>query len=248
MAKIDQVGRGYPLQIANLPMGRNNLRRAISPYMTRDVVRVWDDFTGLSISAERWAVANSGGTGVANFATNTQAGGAVRGATGTTANGSQSLVGPVIFTPSKNIMFEIRFKYDLVTGNNFEVGLIDAVPGSNASGVSDVDTPAVAMTNGAVLQMDTSQTLATLAFVSANAGTPLAAATTTTTVPVAATFMTVRIETRGTDAKCWVDGNLEASLTAPAAATLLAPWVYSRTRNTTTHLMDIDYIHVWCER
>jgi hypothetical protein len=225
VAKVDQIKTGYPQQVANLPMGRNNLKRFLAPYATRDFVRVFDDFTDLSLNTGRWAVANSGGAGAANFATNTQAGGAVRGATGTTANGSQSLVGPVIFTPSKNIMFEIQFKYDVVTGLNFEVGLIDAVPGANGSGVSDIDTPAVTMANGAA-----------------------SAATTTTTVPTAATYMTVRIETRGAYAKCWVNGVEEATLAGPTAGTLLAPWVYSRTRNTTTHLMDIDYIHVWCER
>lgn len=248
MAKVDQVHTGYPLQVSNLPMGRNNLRRFLAPYATRDFTRIFDDFAGLSISAERWAVANSGGAGAANFATQTLAGGAVRSATGTTDNGSVSLVGPVIFTPSKNIMFEVRFKYDVVTGINFEVGLIDAVPGSNGSGVSDVDTPAVTMANGAVLQMDTDQTLTTMAFVTAAASAAASAATTTTTVPTAATYMTVRIETRGDYAKCWVNGTEEATLAGPTAGTLLAPWVYSRTRNTTTHLMDLDYIHVWCER
>lgn len=248
MAKIDQVGRGYPLQIANLPMGRNALRRFLSPYATRDIVRIYDDFTGLSLDTSKWAVANSGGAGAANFAINTQAGGVVRGATGTTDNGSQSMVGPVILAPNKNIFMECRFKYDVVTGVNFELGLIDAVPGSNGSGVSDVDTPAVTMTSGAVLQMDTDQTLTAMAFVTGDASAAASAATTTTTVPVAATYMTVRIETRGAYAKCWVNGVEEATLAGPTAGTLLAPWVYSRTRNTTTHLMDIDYIHVWCER
>jgi hypothetical protein len=246
---------GYPLSRVELSKmgGVGPLYRFLEKYATRDVVRMFDDFTGDTINLDLYALANSGGAGAANFATQVLANGVVRGATGTTDNGSISLVGPIIYSGANNAGMEVRLKVDVVTGYNLEVGFIDAVPGSNASGVSDVDTPTAAFADGAVLQIDTDQTLQTLAFVTKGAAVTIQATTLTTpiTVLTAATYVTVRIQTVGQKVYLWVNGTLvphAVTVNHITAATLLAPWIYARTRDTTAKLVDLDYVDLWADR
>ena len=212
------------------------------------------EFDEDTINADYWALANSGGTSAADFAvmaTTVQCG-TIQGDTGTTDNGSISLVGPLIFKGDQNAGMHVRLKVDAVTGYNLEVGFIDAVPGSNGSGVSDVDTPAATATDAALLQIDTDQTLATLAFVTA--GTSFTTTSTTLTTPItvlsAATYADVRIQLVANTAYCWVNGVLAASHTGSKieGGTAVAPWIYARTRNTTAKFVDVDYIALWQDR
>lgn len=229
----------------------------------RDRAFYLDDFLGDTIDLNYYAVANSSGSGAANFAINVQNGtGVIRGTTGTTDNGSVSLVGPIIYRGDNNAGIWVRFKVDDITSLNFEVGFIDAVPGSNASGVSDVDTPAATMGDGALLQMDTDQTLTTLAFVTVGSTanqTVKATTLTGTTTPTNATFMDVVVQLISNDAFCIVNdggaarvahtngtGNNSAGFVEGGVS--LAPWVYVRTRNTTTKNFDIDAIATWSDR
>jgi hypothetical protein len=70
------------------------------------------------------------------------------------------------------------------------------------------------------------------------------------TTPTAATYYTVRIQLIGDAAYCWVNGVLRASHTGSKVegGNLLRPWVYVRTRDTTDHLTDIDYVELWANR
>lgn len=250
MPKQEQIARGYPLSMSLLPGGKNSLRRFLGMLAMHDVSLYADDFLGDTINLDYWALANSGGAGAANFAINVQQNGAIRGTTGTTDNGSLSAVGPLIYSGDKNCGIEVRFKSDVVTNLNFEVGFIDAVPGADAGGITDIDTPALGATDAALLSMDTDQTLTAMAFVTK--GTAIAAQKTNTTgvtAPTAATYLTARIELRTNAAKCWINGVAEASHdVAIEGGTAIAPWIYVRTRDTTTHLFDIDYVMVWQDR
>lgn len=222
-----------------------------------------DDFLGDTINLDYYALANSSGSGAADFAINVQNGtGVIRGSSGTTDNGSVSLIGPIIYRGDNNAGMWVRFKVDDVTSLNFEVGFIDAVPGSNGSGVSDVDTPAVTMADGALLQMDTDQTLKTLAFVTVGSTANQTVKSTTltgTTTPTNATFMDVTVQLIGNDAFCVVNeggaarvahanGTGDNSAGHVEGGVSLAPWVYVRTRNTTTKNFDIDAIATWSDR
>jgi hypothetical protein len=155
----------------------------------------------------------------------------------------------------------VRLKLDVVTGHSFEVGLIDAVPGSAGPGVSDVDTPAVTMADGAVLHLDTDQTLTTAAFVTVGSTANQTVKATTLsgfTAPTAATFFDVVVQLVGNDAYCIVNNGVDVithhnGVSANSAGHVeggvsLAPWVYNRSRNTTAKLMDIDAIAVWSDR
>src|SRR5690606_35288984 len=113
-----------------------------------------------------WTVANSGGTSAANFATVVGAGpGYAQADTGTTDDGSVSMVGPIIFQGDLNVGIEFDVQIDDTTEYIFEVGLVANVPASSASAVTDVDTPTAAMTDGAVLHTSALQTQTVLVFV-----------------------------------------------------------------------------------
>jgi hypothetical protein len=220
-----------------------------------------DDFGGDTINLDYYALAAAGAAG-ATFATNIQNGtGVVRGSTGTDDNAASSLIGPIIFRGDNNCGMWVRLKLDVVTGHSFEVGLIDAVPGSAGPGVSDVDTPAVTMADGAVLHLDTDQTLTTAAFVTVGSTANQTVKATTLsgfTAPTAATYFDVVVQLVGNEAYCIVNNGVDViahhnGISGNSAGHVeggvsLAPWVYNRTRNTTAKLMDIDAIAVWSDR
>ena len=249
------------------PFSRTELRKLMGvgkkfewlDRFSRDTVFFEDEFLGDAINLDNWALANSGGAGAADFATNVQGPGVVRGATGTTDNGSISMIGPLQWYGDSNVNFEIRFKVDVVTSLHLEVGLIDGVPASNTGGVNDIDTPTFYAADGALVAYDTDQTATGLHFatVGSTTGQPDQATAFTSTVPGAtaitlATFHTVRIALRTNDAFCWFDGKpVPHAFDAQGhveGGVALAPWVYAQARNTTTKLVDVDYIKVWQDR
>lgn len=251
---------GFPLSRQKLrdSMGYGKLYDFLNLYATRDTVSFFDDFTGKTLdTTNTWAVANSGGTGVSNFATAVALNGTAAGATGTTSGGSISLIGPIMYSGAQNSGMEIRVKMGAAaTSYNLEVGFIDAVPGSNTGGINSIDTPSVYMANGALIALNTSNTIATLASCSVGTAAGQAVFATTfaspaPTVLTAATYMTFRIQIVNNVVYFFADGVLAATHTALQGvnpATLLAPWVYAKTNTTTTKTITIDYIRVWSDR
>lgn len=242
-----------------------SLYRFLSMYARGSRTFDFFDFTeNAAIGDYPFAVAKAGGTADANFAipSTKVRNGVITATTGTDDNNSLSLAGQLIHRGADNAGMEVRLQLDVVTGFNLEVGFIDAVPGANASGVSDVDTPAAAFTNGAVFQIDTDQTLATLATVTKGDAASQAIAATTLTSPTtltAATYMTFSVQmvqAGSSSSICnvlfFIDGKLVARHQAAAgavnAATLLATWIYLRTRNTTAKVPTVDYIAHWSDR
>ena len=240
--------------------GKSDLYEFLSMYAHADVNMKNFQFTGAAdfTNADYWTVAKNSGTGNANFALVVASGGYIQADTGTGAGDSVSLVGPIIYSGDENCGMEIRVQTDDITSVNFEIGFIDAVPGSDASGVSDIDTPAAAFSDGALIQLDDSQTLKTLAFITDGSGGSQAVAATTFASPagtnmVNATWHTFRIQLVGNVAACWVDGVLAAvhdagttqSQGALEGGVLLAPWIYWRTRDSTASFPKISQASVW---
>jgi hypothetical protein len=233
-----------------------------------DVQYFFDDFHGDTINLDNWALANSSGTGAADFAFTAGRGGWVRGATGTTDDGSISMVGPATWYGDANANFEIRFKCDLSTAINLEVGLIDAVPSSNNGGVNDEDTPTLNASDAALFSIDTDETYtkwgfytkgSTASFNAAKTASGLIAGTIgssyTTGVHDADEFVTMRVALRGDRAYGWINGTLVAEHNEAKVAAgcveggiALRPWIYARTRSTTTHLVTVDYVRCWQDR
>ena len=262
MPRDVRIANGYPHSIRRLENG--TLRDAVakgflSRFATRDIESGKDDFDG-ALDTTFWAVANSGGTSAANFAVDAPCG-TITGDTGTTDNGSISLVSDFKFKGDQNCGMEIAIQTDIVADFNLEVGFASAVPGSNASVVSDVDTPAITA-DAAILTVDTDQTLTTLAFVTdgSTANQDVKATTisgapglTNGNFPVAATYMVVRIELSGNSAYCYINGKLVASHDDDPQGNIeggtgLGIWVYCRTRSTTAVFPKIDYVEYWQER
>ena len=240
------------------------MRDFLSFYGFRDTAFWIDDFIGDTINLDFWAVANSSGTSAADFAANiaqSSGTGVIQSDSGTTDNGSTSIIGPIIYKGDQNCGMAARFKVDDVTSWSFDVGFIDAVPASNTAGVNDVDTPTVFMADGAVIHMNTDQTLQVPALVTvgstANQG---AKATTTGLAPANATFCTAMIQIVGNDVFAQfnngsgqvfiehtngVSGNSAGHVEGGVA---LAPWIINLTRNTTAKFMDVDFVAVWTDR
>lgn len=253
-----QGSRLSRLQLRRGMGGKSPLYEFLEMYASRDVKLEQHNFTGQGgfVSGEYWTLSNSGGTSAANWALTVASGGYIQADTGTSDNGSVELIGPVIYSGDLNVGMELDIQLDAVTDYNLEVGLIDAAPGSNASGVSDIDTPAATFADGALVQIDTDQTLTTLASITdgSTASQDVKATTfATTTVLVAATWHTVKIQTFGNYCAFWLDGLLEAvhdaNTTQAAGAfeggVLLAPWIYCRTRSTTAKFPKIRRFTIW---
>jgi hypothetical protein len=248
---------GYPLSTAELRkvMGRGVLHDFLE-YGARETCHIFDDFLGDTINLDNYAVANSGGTAAASFAISAAANGIITGTPGTDDNASMSLVLPLIWSGDANCGMEIAVKLTTITTVQFETGFIDAVPGSNAPGITDIDTPAIAGSDSALFGFDTAQTLKTCAFVTDGATTGQDCIKTTVSpafTPTAGSYFVVRIQLVGNHAYCWLNGRLVASHSAVAAGaveggTLLAPWVYVKNKSAATHVTSLDYLRVWADR
>lgn len=228
-----------------------------------------DDFAADALQTNYWTTASTAGGDEVAFAVNLTTGaghGAITASTGATQNQAVNLIGPVIYLGDKNVGMWIRFKIDVMTDVEWEVGFVQGVIGSTASAVTDVDTPTVAMTNGAVVHMNTAQDLTTPAFVTegptANQG--IKATSLDAVTPVADTYMEALIQTQGDDVICMFQ---TAAAAAPHIATAfhntrasgnsagyieggtaVAPWAYVLANGSAARLMSIDAVALWCDR
>ena len=217
--------------------------------------RKWD-FEGSALLDDFWtSAADAGATEFGPPATQLL-GGVLQGATGTTDNAGIGLYGTPILKGDNRAYLHTRFKLSAVTGFQMEVGFIDAITDATTPVISDVDTPANG-SNGAaeiaVVHLDTDQTLTTAALVVDGSTTGMNAAKTNlgTFVPTAATYVDLKMVIDGNDVTVIIDNkrSLRATKTfAIEGGTLVMPWLYFRTRNTTSKTVDIDLIEIMGER
>jgi hypothetical protein len=263
------IAAGYPLSRNELRkvagLGRGPLRDFMEFYASRDNSVFFDDFLGDTINLDMYAVANGGGASVASFATNVQRGGVIRATTGTANDdtASASLIMPLNWYGDNNCGMEARWKLETsVAAYKVEIGFIDAVPASNAGGVTDEDTPTAAFADGAMMSVDTSETFTTPGFYTKGstasqniartsmAGIP---GLTNGVTPLISTYVTTRVQIQGNNAFCWMNGRLVASHNTQAAGHVeggvaLAPWVYVSAKSATSKSLDLDYLLVWQDR
>lgn len=219
-----------------------------------DMVHNFDDFTCDAIDTNYYNVANNSGTNASNFAVVLAAGGTIAGAPGTDDNSSVSLVGPIIWQGDKNCGVEMRLKFEQVTAIHWEMGFIEAVPGSNTGAVNDIDTPTVYGANFAVLAMDTDQTLKTTAIVTegTTSGQDPAKTNCGTWAPTADTFFTASVQIIGNDVFATINGTeYQAAYDAQGnveGGTLEGIWLYVQNRGTASTICTVDYIRTWQER
>ena len=229
------------------------LANFLKPFATDEFYhRKWD-FDGNAVIDDFWSFdADASATGFAAPITQLQ-GGAVQGATGVTDNGGLAMIGQPILRGDEIVIMKARFKVSAVTGLSFEVGLVDAVTDRTLPVISDIDTPANG-SNGAsdlaVVHMDTDQTLATMAFAAdgSTSGMDCQKTALGTLVPTADTYMKIMVAVYNNTAICIVDGERDYRKTlgpnAVEGGTLLAPWLYFRTRNTTSKTVTVDFVEL----
>ena len=243
------------------------------PFATKDVVYDCNDFTEDTINLDYWAI--NTGSGATNFAILTGVtGGQIRGNTGTTDNSACSLIGPAIWKGDHGCTMEIRWQVNAITSLYFELGFVDVVTDTSLPVTGDLGTPAIA-SNGsgdtALLVMDTDDTPATAGLftdgtttnmnstLTVNFGRPGGVSTWT---PVAGVWNTTRISIQGDAASVFTEaetngsngisyywaGHGDATANRTEGGSLVAPWIFFGTRNTTAKLAYVDYVRVWQNR
>lgn len=242
--------------------GKSDLFEFLSMYAKRDIQMEHFEFTGQGgfVNGEYWTLDKNSGTGNANFAITAASGGYAQADTGTGDNDNVALWGPVIYSGDENCGMEVRLQVDDVADYNSELGFSDTSPeGSNASTVSDIDTPAATAADLAVIQTDTDQTLKTLASCTQGSGGSQTVAATTfaqNTILVANAYMDFKVQIVGNFADFWANGIREArhdvantqAAGAVEGGVLLCPFTYWRTRNTTAKFPKVQYFTVWQDR
>ena len=213
------------------------------------------DFNEPTLHTDWTAVRDSGNTAT-NFAYNAQRNGALRGATGTTDDGSFALhYHGAIFDPADNPMVWFRFVAPAaVTGFSFEIGFSDPKTDEALPGITDVDASPPTVANGVTdigaVHMDTDQATATARLVGdGTTGTSVGLTLTndagTAWTPTASAIIDVIVGVRANQTVCWLwDGGarigvMQAVAQGPDSGVLVRPYAMFRTRNTTSKTIDL---------
>lgn len=258
--------RGYERSTAQLSrsMLNNPLRDFLKDLARRDRVVFYNDFKDRN-EVNNWTMAQTQ-TSV-NFTAAADQVGVLAGTAVATTTASISMVTKDPFRGNANVFIEGRFKTNTVA-NTFiiEFGLVDAVPATGASFVSDIDTPAFTGTNGAVFGIWNNQTHTSFAFASVGsftsqtvASTLITAATSSFTTPVADTYITASLllltdpdETGKSKMYGWVNGQLKAQHTVAAGAVNgqanLFGWFYCQAVGAAAKIATIDYVYAVQDR
>lgn len=225
----------------------------LAPLARQSAAYFLDDFLADTINGNLYTAGETGtGTPFAKPATDL-ASGVVTGVTGATSGNAETLYGYPHYLGDQNCWVEFFVKVDDVTSLAMEAGFLDTATDLTITTVSDVDTPALAggTSDIAMLHMDTSQTLKTMALVTD--GTTANMNTTAITLspvfsPVNATYHTYTIGVAGDYAFAMVDGrNLTATASGAVGqriegGSLLRFFLACRTRTTAARTMDLDYV------
>jgi hypothetical protein len=233
----------------------NNANIAGNP--SYEKVVVYDDFTGADISAYWTQSDDNGGTvaigatGAATGAGST-AGGSVTITTGGTDDDRGIITGSLNFFATKNAVVEARVMVDRITACSFGVGFTDATTEGNdlqpfsVSGSTVTDTA----DNGAAIVFDTDATTDYFWVVNSKATTGGGNILGSTYVPVADTYINLRVELDTTGAATYYINGVAVGHKAAAvtATTPLCPYVSAINRAGGALICTIDYIKVWQDR
>lgn len=263
IGRSDLVGRTYqPFSFRELDrIGGSNfaLTKFLHPLAFHDVTLIHDEFGGDTLNGDLYTTsADTNATAFAAASTQSL-NGVLQGSTGTTDDDGISILGPAIWRGDNNCVLMVRMAVLAVSGIadgadyaafSLEMGFADVITDTTLPVCTDVDTPTIAngASDAAVLHIDTDQTLTTMAFVTDGSTTGMNATATTLSpvfTPAANTYYWYTVGLAGNAAYAMIDG---ARLVAHGAATasqveggtLLLPWIYLRTRNTTAKLAHID--------
>lgn len=255
---------GSDSHLARIPGGAQAPLGQFLQEYSIDNVRFLDDFTGDTIDSNYWTT--NAGTNATAWAVPTTPGlgGTITCATGTNATASNrqvNLYGPPIYAGDNNVVMEAYLQFSAVTALQFEVGFIDTYTTITTPipVVADIDTPSFAAGAGdvAVVAMDTSQTLATMALVCLGSGALNAGSKTAmgTLVPTATTYMRIRVALVGNTVTATVDrrgDNASYQVTKTdgiEGGTLVRPFIYvGNPSSTASRTATLDYVKILMDR
>lgn len=226
------------------------------PLMPLDYLYEVHDFQA-ALDAAQWT-APTAGTAPTAFAYNEQRTGALRGATGTTANNVIALhKTQTYFDAADRPLMVVRWRAPAaVTAFHFEIMFSDPKTAEAAVSITDVDVPTVGngVTDCVAVVMDTSQTLTTAALVGEDGGGGPAVRTNIGAwTPTANNWTEMVIGVERNRGFCSVvDGGRPIGRfsvsNGPNLGVLLRPSLVFRTLNTTSKQIDIDLIILAAER
>lgn len=257
----------FPLSVRNLDqrVGNARIKDFLYARADRDYAFERHDFNR-SITADvtnTWTVAN-GGTAT-TWAARAEAGGWIRGITGTTtASAGLQMYQPTKYWTGTSVAgCAFLYKATVVEGLTIEMGFVDALPGINNTVInSDTAAPTFNTSVDVAMFLYRHATAATLApnsvglyAANSSAATTQRSLATVATLgaapgPVAATEHFVAIELVGTTVLCWI-GGLDEPLkltSAITAANGVLPFFSVKGNNSTSKNVDIDTIWTWSGR
>ena len=233
--------------------GASPLRNFLDLLAVRDVSMDAYDFNIKALDTTNiWTVA--AGATATTWAVRGEAGGWIRGVTGTTAatSGLQLSIPTSYWTGTSNAGMAILYRLSSINEIRFEAGFVDALPAVNTTIVNNITTPTYNTAATAVLWMyDHTGSTTTTGLYTKGSGVAAAKVATTTRRPVAATEHFVVLQTRGQQIEmtCGDDTQITATAaTAITAADALIPVVSVKKSDTNSANVDIDAIIVWSDR
>jgi hypothetical protein len=220
----------------------------VSGNFNLDKVTYADDFGGSDINAYWTQSDDNGGT----VAIGGGSGGTVTLTTDANDDDRAIITGSLNWLPTKNPVMEARVKVARITDGSFGVGFTDATTeGDNlqpfsVSGTTVTDTAS----NGAAIVFDTDATTDYFWVVNTKANTQGGNILPSTCVPVADTYINLRVALDSTGAATYYIDGVEVGYKAAAttASTLLCPYVSVINRAGAALVATVDYIKIWQDR
>ena len=224
-----------------------------------DVCKWEDDFLDTSNADmdRRYTRAVTGsGSGAVLTLTTGEEWGSARMTTGTTNDGISAMSLGLVFKGDYNAVVAVRLKINVITAAKIEVGFRDTVANNTVGIVNALDDPTFSATNGCCWVFDTDATTDSWAAEGVKASSVATGETLATTAagsaPVADTYQTLVVALMEDNAyfmRYNADGRKQGETIlvsdAQTGSVALAPCVFVQTRNTTTKLLDIDFIKAW---
>lgn len=221
---------------------------------TSSQVSIMDDFEGAALSSS-WGHPTKGSDGAtADFAILADVNGKIRGTTGAGAGATMAVNGIMLYRSlgwkanQGGLSFEARIQTSAITTISYFVGFTDQVSTLTApiTSAASVDTITTNASNAVGFMFDTSMTTKNLWLVGVAADVD-ATAQNSAIAPVAATYITLRVELTTAGVASFFINNVAVGTAmsgAVTATTALTPCVSVFTRAAGSATMDVDYINV----
>lgn len=203
-------------------------------------------------TTNQWTVA--AGATATTWAVRGEAGGWIRGVSGTTAatSGLQLSIPTSYFTGTSNAGVAFLWRPSVITETRFELGFVNALPSVNTNVVNSLATPTFNTTaTAALFVFDHTGSTTTAGLYTDGSAVAAQKTALTTQLPVAATTHFVAIEVIGQTVMLWlndVSAPVATLTSAVTAADALIPVFAHKKSDTTTSNVDIDTIWTWSAR